>query len=336
MSSLPSGIWPKFARESIYGRRGIIKINSLWLPSGLVLLGNARTLVSRPLFRLTLLAAAVLCWSFASTLANDLSERAADRAAGKTRWIGLLPEPGARWVPAVFAAGGLVVLIVAEAPPGTMAAYAAAIILGLAYSLRPFRMKERGALGLAAYALSCAVANVLIPWTCFGGSPCVVPVLGSAVFLDKWVNLHFHQIVDFEEDRGQGMTTYAVRVGLDKARRSLRLFTVLASLSLAAAAGYAAWILPRIRVPLLITVVTILCLSLFHTILSGRRPGRETDLSRELPWTYLGLTLGIFRAVPLILFWELTRRAASLGTALAVIAVLLAADWILSYRYRYE
>jgi hypothetical protein len=48
------------------------------------------------------------------------------------------------------------------------------------------------------------------------------------------------------------------------------------------------------------------------------------------------LTLGLFRAVPVILFWELVRRAASLGPAFAVIFVLLAADWILSYRYRYD
>ncbi len=331
-----SSIGKQFVRESLMGRRGLLKLNSLWFPLGLVFLAAGGLATPRPLFRLAVLTAAVLCWSLASTAANDLSEISEDRAAGKTRWMGMLPKGVARVVPVLFASGGLAVLVAAGAPAGTLAAYLVAVITGAIYSLRPLRLKERGAWGLAAYALSCSAANVLMPWTWYRGAFPMVPVLGAAVFLDKWVNLQFHQIVDHGEDSGQGMATYAVRAGLEPARRALRRFAAVASLALAISAAYAASAVPEIAVPVLIVTAGVLGLSGLHAVLSRRRPGLGTALSRELPWTYLGLTLGLFRAVPLVMFWEAALRAPSLRPAFIVVAVLLAADWVSSFRYRYE
>jgi hypothetical protein len=336
MNTRPSIFARQFIRETVLGRRGLIKMNSLWLPAGFILLGSTRIQASRPLFQPALLAAAVLCWSFASTAFNDLAERSEDRAAGKTRWMALLPDPIARLVPPVAAAAGFGVLVIAGAPPGAATAYAFAVILGAAYSLKPIRLKERGAWGLGAYALSCASANVILPWAWFRGEFAAIAVLGTAVFLDKWVNLHFHQVVDHGIDEAQGAATFAVRAGLEAARRSLRPGAVSASLALATAVAYGAWKHPEIAVPVLVVTTAVLALSAIHAALSRRRPVLLSDISRELPWYYLGLTLGVFRAVPLVLFWELARRARGLGPAFVVIAALLAAEWILSYRYRYE
>jgi hypothetical protein len=336
MSVRPDRLWRRIGRESLWGRRGLIKLNPLWLPAGLILLGAEGNVLAGSFGRLAAIAAAVFCWSFASTLANDWIERREDLAAGKTRWIGSLPDWEGGWIPGIFAAAGLAVLVLASAPVATLAAYAGAVFFGTIYSLRPFRWKERGALGLAAYGGACAIANVLVPWTWFGGDIAAVAVPGVAVFLDKWVNLQFHQILDHDDDAKQGTATYAVRAGLDEARRALRPGTVAASLALITAAAYGAWRRPGIAVPILIAAAGCLCLSGIHETLARRRPDFRNALSRELPWTYLGLTLGLFRAVPLVLFWDLALREPAMKPALAAIAVLLAAEWALTWRYRYE
>ena len=97
-----------------------------------------------------------------------------------------------------------------------------AVVIGLLYSVRPVRLKERGLGGVAAYGIICAIAYAVVPWAWLGAAWRVLAILAAVVFLDQSVNLHFHQVLDYQADRGRSSGTYAVRAGLEAARRTLR------------------------------------------------------------------------------------------------------------------
>ena len=66
-------------------------------------------------------------------------------------------------------------------------------------------------------------------------------LLVAAVFSDKWVNLHFHQIVDHQSDSSAQTRTYAVEVGPERARQTLLPLAYLSSLIMLATLAYALW-----------------------------------------------------------------------------------------------
>jgi hypothetical protein len=55
-------------------------------------------------------------------------------------------------------------------------------------------------------------------------------LLAASVLLDKWTHLHFHPIVDYRNDWIIGGKTFAVRVGIEQARQSLKLLSFKCSL----------------------------------------------------------------------------------------------------------
>jgi hypothetical protein len=301
-----------------------------------VLLGGAGPQSGRVLGRLGLLSAAVVCWGFVSTLTNDRVERDHDSAAGKQRWIGAIAPAWAAAAILAFFAAGWVSLLEARVRPEARWAYLAATLLGLAYSLRPLRLKERGAWGLCGYSLSCACAYALLPWAALGAGPEALAFVGLAVGLDKWVHLHFHQIVDHDADLAGGVRTYAVRAGLDQARRVLRWFAWASAGACAAAIVYAAALLPARRAPILALTAGVLLASALLARGARRFSPLRTALLCELPWAYLGLSLAAFRVVPLFIFSAAALARSPLRPACAALSVLIAADAWLLLRYRYE
>ncbi len=321
---------------SFFGRRGLLKVNSLWLPLAVLLLSETGADAGGCLLRLSGLFAAVVSWAFVSTLSNDRVEKDDDSAAGKSRWVGALPTAKAVFIILAFFAAGWGSLLVFRVRTQAQWVYLAAILLGLAYSVRPFRLKERGAWGLFGYSLSCACAYVLLPWAALGGSLEALLLLGLAVFLDKWVNLHFHQIVDHDADRTGRVRTHAVQAGLERARRSLRWSARASAAASAAAILYAAALSPGPQALILALSVGALLAAASLARASRKLPSLRTALVRELPWAYLGLSLAAFRAAPLVLFWGLASARCSLRPAFSVVSVLIVSDMWLLFRYRYE
>jgi hypothetical protein len=280
-------------------------MSHLWLPCALMLTAAPGTPPPAGLAGVLLLVAAVLCKVQFSILVNDLSDREDDRAADKSRWIGLLPTGlGAAVVAAVLAAGFVAVSLGGR--PRALVAYAATALLGMAYSLPPLRCKERGLAGPAVYAFSAAVVYVVLPWAWLGPRPLPVVIALIAVFADKWVQLHFHQVVDHAADLGRGTSTYAVRVGLGRARTTLRVAAWLAS---AVLAGLVAFILhaasPSLGRFLALLALTAAVLAASRRHAAGCRAAagaQATALVRELPWGYLGFAYLSFHALPPALF----------------------------------
>ena len=199
----------------------------------------------------------------------------------------------------------------------------------------PLRLKTRGLWGLAAYSGSACLAYAVLPWAWVRAPAIALAAVCPAVFMDKWVNLHFHQVIDLDADRATGARTYAVAAGPDEARATLGWAAALASVAMvggvacsAVSAGAWGW---AVAGGALLTVVGMAA----HVTRARRRPG-HTALVQELPRHYLGLTFALFRVVPAVLLLRLALTDPAMRGPAALFAMLLAAEMrhLVAYRYR--
>jgi len=279
---------------------------------------------------------AAVCRTQASTLANDIADLADDRAVGKERWIARLPGGLGVLVVAGLVGLGVVAMAAASAPVEALAAYLAATTLGLLYSIRPVRLKGRGLLGPIAFAASCVLVYVVVPWAWLRADGRLLAVLSPAVLLDKWVNLHFHQVVDYQADRLRGTRTYVARVGPERAHWTLWWTAWLASVSMLAVLALLALGGFRCGRVAAVAGMCVAALAVVYLRLARRRGAKGSSLVRELPWPYLGLTYGTFRLVPVVLLVALAfqERTMLIPAALAGLCALI--DTWNTARYRYE
>ncbi|HJX34285.1 MAG TPA: UbiA family prenyltransferase [Desulfatiglandales bacterium] len=293
--------WKSALTESLLGRRGFVKRSTLWLPLALFLWSNSIDDLRSGFILSIYLIVAVQCWGMACTMANDLSDTKEDSAAGKDRWISHLSVNQGRLIVIIVLAIGLLSIVMAKCDPGIIISFVATSVLGSLYSMGPFRFKERGLLGLLAYSLSVAMIYVLVPWMLFKSGIELLIMLFLAVMLDKWVNLHFHQVVDYQGDLQMDIGTYAVRVGLERTRESLRVASVLASLAMITVIVYTILLFNQERVwgvIIAITSIAVIAAVGIYIKYLKERSYNLSDLIKELSWIYLGLTYLLFRILP--------------------------------------
>ena len=328
-------LWIKIGNESIWGRRGLIKSNTLWLPLGLVLFFSPARDSGLHSLRILMLFLSVVCWSLFSILVNDITDSMDDLDAGKQRWINtILPTRGI-WVVICFAGTGIIFTLAAAAPTRALFAYIIALISGLTYSTPPARFKERGIAGLLCYSISTMFGFAVIPWAWFGHNPLLLILSGAAVFLDKWVNLHFHQIIDYKADSAANTHTYAVKAGIVSAQKSLKIIAGCATLSSALVLMYMIVTLQTAGIVLSIITFAAFCLIAVKINEEKKLPSGTTSLTRELPWFYLASTLTVFRLLPTLLFLTLAIQSARYIPVCCVVVFLLSLETWYSFRYRY-
>jgi 4-hydroxybenzoate polyprenyltransferase len=334
MGTKKKGIWLEIGSESVWGRRGLVKANSFWVCLALLLLVRNPEETGWSAATLVQVYLVVYFWVMVSILANDLSDFFRDALADKRRWIVSISYPGNWAIVIALSLAGLGLCALARSPAGARWAYFGATVLGLSYSLRPFRAKERGRWGLFVYASSCTLGYVFLPWSWLGGPWSVLLVLGPAVFLDKWVNLHFHEILDYETDAARGVETYAVRVGIRQARFWLVRLAALAAVSAAALLIFSLSRLAEGRVLISLGMTGVLALGGGYALWERRRSSPPTALVQELPWVYLAFTLTAFRVLPMVLLIGLALDKRSLWGIAAPAAMTLLAEFWYSFRYR--
>ncbi|MFC2163820.1 UbiA family prenyltransferase [Acidobacteriota bacterium] len=322
-------------REIILGKRGLIKVNLLWLPLATYLSfvqpegGQDRVL----LFSLIFLS--ISCWALGNILANDLCDFQADLEAGKQRWICTLRTQVGRAIVALIFAVGLGIQFF-EGSWQSPCSYAGAMAFGLGYSIKPICFKERGAWGVLAYSLACALAYAAVPF--FWTKPELIwlLILFPVVLLDKWVNLHFHQILDCDADSSRGINTLAVHSGQATARKWLTILSSLGSILFVLVFLHIARQISDWFVALCLLGGAVLAVILFFTRASKSRSYESSSLVQELPWFYLGTTLALFRLLPGILFFRLAFLDNRMWIVFAVVIFLLGLESLYNLRYQYE
>ena len=329
MAGESPALWLRIARESLWGTRSILKAGGMGLPMATLLL-PLPVLPSRASADTLLLFGSAVCFDLVGTLANDIADKEADRAVGKQRWIQDFPVAIGLVIVVSIAALGAIPALLSPVPARTSAAYLCAILLGTGYSLPPLRAKERGLWGPVCFALCIVLCYVMLPWAWFGGAPMAPLLVGAALFLDRWVNLHFHEIVDYARDRAQGQRTYAVLVGPVRARATLRLAVWAAIAAMLAVLGWIGFSLGA-KWEAVIALMAV-CGAVVYARL-GKSAG---ELTQELPAVYLGLTFALWRILPVLLLARLALRLPGMwGITLVAVAVLLH-DTLVYRRYRYR
>jgi len=299
-------IWKLGLREIIFGARGIPKMSHLWLPLSLLFFSVPTTGLKTALYSSLPLILAVFCKVQFSILINDLGDRSTDLAVGKKRWITLLHKPVGYIIVLLFLAAGVAAVLLGRRSLQTILFYAASAFFGLSYSLRPLRFKERGTLGLLAYTLSALMIYVLVPWTWFESGLWQLIFLAAAVGTDKWIQIHFHQVVDYPADLKNGTRTYVVQAGLERARSSLKTAAFVASFCLLSVTVYVIVLAgdAGTRFVLFILVAaTVIAAKIYTARSKAPQSPSSSALTKELPWIYLGLTYLVFFALPPVLFF---------------------------------
>jgi cytochrome P450 PksS len=206
---------------------------------------------------------ALLClYASYGHVANDYSDLAVDRAAGKPKLLAGWRPPAA--LAAIVASGGGAVLLGwARFGRATAAATALAVLLAGSYSLRPLRLKERGVLGWGAAAVAQRTLPLAIVFEALDGWDAAAVAL---CVLATWIGVRFialHQLGDLASDVRAGVRTAATVRGEAGVERLVTrvLFPLeagtacvaVAAMSVsepavaAVAAGYAGWLWTRRR-----------------------------------------------------------------------------------------
>jgi len=191
---------------------------------------------------------------------NDFADRSVDKLAGKTHPIASWSTARAvTWLVALLGIGVLT-LYPFRRDPGVVPLAAVSCVAAAAYSLRPLRFKERGAVGLVVAACAQRSLPLLVGMALLG--QLANPTAWLAVLIFTLVGLRWillHQTIDLASDERAGVRTFARDHGLDRTQAVLKnvifpVELVLLMVWLVAVAvevpvlalvlpGYAAWFL---------------------------------------------------------------------------------------------
>jgi 4-hydroxybenzoate polyprenyltransferase len=188
-----------------------------WSTSKLPFLGAAALLLAPDTSALSIgaMLCSVLCWAAFGYCINDVADRATDRRAGKGNRAADVST--ATWAVflALSAAGSVFFSLYWAADLIAPALVVVGLVLASAYSLPPIRLKERGAVGLAAGAISQWMVPVLAvsaahPDGWRHPAAWCVALLGLAIGI-RWMAVH--QLQDSAGDRRAGVRTFAAMGG---------------------------------------------------------------------------------------------------------------------------
>lgn len=138
---------------------------------------------------------------------NDYSDREEDAIVGKRNIMGELSETQCSLILLILLCGCIPFGIICNNPV-IIPIYIFVYFWGAAYSIRPFRFKERGALGL----FECAIAQRMFPMF-----PILAYSLKTTRYVILWGSITFfagmryiliHQVLDLENDRRSGTRTF--------------------------------------------------------------------------------------------------------------------------------
>lgn len=284
--------------------RGILKMSQIWLPLSLILVSGTRMNHDVQVYASLYLLVAVLSEGLSAILINDLTDREIDRRVGKERWITRLPSPAGMMIPVILLAASIFSLIRAGGDMLVFASLTVSVLLGVLYSLRPVRFKDRGIWGISAYSLSATVLVVIIPWTLFRPSTLLLPLLFAAVFGDKLIQILFHQLVDLDSDSEEKVKSFAVTAGRSKTDRLLRSVLKIAvplDAFLVFYISFAMQVHPPFSWLIGLACLLGVAASGFYVKIISKKFKISTELTEGLPWAYLGLSYVLFYILPPVL-----------------------------------
>lgn len=188
----------------------------------------------------------VLFLSFAYA-ANDWADRLADAAAGKVRCVGRFAPWQAVLLLCGLAAANYAVASFMRAPTAYYSWLTLGLLLCIAYSIPPGRLKSRGFWGLISAPLLGKTIPLMMACAYAGQKGWWLPVLAAADLIKCGIDILFHQVVDFDADRMTGTRTVAVMYGSARAQRWLASLAAVGSAAAVCVTVLYATMVPEFR-----------------------------------------------------------------------------------------
>jgi hypothetical protein len=189
---------------------------------------------------------------------NDFSDRELDRASGKRRTFGIIRPH--------YAIAGIILLFITtlligeylSQNPIYLLVLCTGLILGIIYSIPPFRLKGRGIWGLIFGPVYGKVIPILLATILFYRiEPWILIVLVSEG-LKNGIDLLFHQIRDYRHDVSGGVKTFPVIAGLSLSINTLRQMTWVKIIAAGFLGCTLAWFVPEYR--LILAAIVFSCI----------------------------------------------------------------------------
>jgi hypothetical protein len=158
---------------------------------------------------LAVLLGALLVGALFVSILNDLTDREADRLAGKPNRVG--DDPAGRWwaaLAATVAAGAAIALLAWRENPAALAAYGGAYLAFALYSAPPARLKGRGLPGVLADAAGAHVLPHLLAVAALGGDAALAATAGAWALAHGVRGALWHQLTDAAADARSGVRTF--------------------------------------------------------------------------------------------------------------------------------
>ncbi|MBS1612382.1 MAG: UbiA family prenyltransferase [Bacteroidetes bacterium] len=189
----------------------------------------------------------LICISVFGYLFNDLCDVESDAKAGKRNVLGELTLPVRLLLVVIPLAVGIVSWVLIERGIGSIFLFAMQILALVLYSMPPFRLKNRGLVGVVVDAFYGHVNPVLITLLAFGfwytedNAIVFFCVIAICTSLKGIRNILLHQLDDRSNDKRAGTQTFVVRNGAYPTLlfiNNLLPFEVFFTLALALFMGY--------------------------------------------------------------------------------------------------
>jgi len=207
------------------------------------------------------------CWA-----ANEITDRHSDaHGKSKKKW-GLYVSGGTAILPSgIISVKSAKIYVVALAMAGLLiatllnTAFLALsvlfMVIGLAYSVKPVRLKDRGILGLAAVSTACGMVAFMAGWVAGGQVP-----TAECLFFASMLSITFFgfeglaHLLDHKQDRRNNENTISVSLGQEKARNVLAICQCLPSLTLMLLSLLVRSAFPHLNLVLIVPLLFISCL----------------------------------------------------------------------------
>ena len=173
-------------------------------------------------------------------LTNDLADRKKDALAGKSNGTANLSTAAISLLAITFLAIAILPWIYLPMDRVSVACIATELVLFVLYAFPPFRLKERGFLGVLTDALYAhVVPGFLASWTFYlVGNEQYQNFFFFVIALSIWQlfsgirNIISHHYKDYENDQASGTKTFATQIGKEKAYKLMtRVFIPLELIS---------------------------------------------------------------------------------------------------------
>ncbi len=271
-----------------------------------------------------------LCFAYA---VNDWADREADLAAGKCRTLSTLPAGAALVIVAAVLLSTVTVGYWLSKSWLYVGVLFGGLFLGMVYSTPPWRLKGRGIWGILIAPVLGKAIPVLLACVLYRRFGWYALVIVLAEFIKNAIDILFHQIVDYENDKRSDIRTYPVAKGLEPAGRLLHRLVTAGTLSALTMGLILALLVAEYRWVLgAALVLAVPAAAMGRRWSSGLRAGHS---ALHLPLTYLWFGGIVFLHSPLwlsaIAAW---RDLSFLPLALAVAAITVS-QTVFYLRYRY-